>query len=278
MSIASIEHSPTWYHIHKLEVDSMKPHQANQAFWDASVHWWQEREDQRGLWMKAHQDPSSVLSSVETPFFKQIEGKEVCVLGSGANEVAFSWVGLGGRVTSVDLSERRLDIAANRARRLEHQLSFLQADVTDLSVLADNSFDLVYTGGYMSVWVSDIHMCYAEAVRILKAGGLLVVNEYHPVRRIWLDGDGEQPCHCHFNRGPYQYTPDEGLPTFEYHWTVADHNQVVVDAGCVIVQVEEHDQQIEDEFWREADLHKLPANLMVAGQKRLLNQRPGKIA
>jgi len=41
----------------------------------------------------------------------------------------------------------------------------------------------------------------------------------------------------------------------------------------VIVKVEEHDQQIEDEFWPEVDLHKLPAHLMVVGQKR-----PGKIA
>ena len=70
-----------------------------------------------------------------------------------------------------------------------------------------------------------------------------------------------------------QYTSDEGLPTFEYHWAVAEHIQAVADAGCVIVKVEEHDQQIEDEFWPEVDLHKLPAHLMVVGQKR-----PGKIA
>ena len=152
--------------------------------------------------MKAHQDPSSVLSLVEIPFLKHIEGKEVCVLGSDDNEVALALVGLSGRVTSVDLSERRLDIAANRAGRLGLQLSFLQADVTDLSALDDHSSDLVYTGGHMSVWVSDIHKYYAEAVRILKSDGPLVVNEYHPVRRMWLDGDGEQPCHRYFNRGP----------------------------------------------------------------------------
>jgi len=81
--------------------------------------------------MKAHQDPSSVLSLVEIPFLKHIEGKEVCVLGSGDNEVALALVGLSGRVTSVDLSERRLDIAANRAGRLGLQLSFVPAGRCD---------------------------------------------------------------------------------------------------------------------------------------------------
>ena len=44
----------------------------------------------------------------------------------------------------------------------------MQADVTDLSVLADDSFGLVYTGGHVSVWVADIQQCYAEAGRIVE--------------------------------------------------------------------------------------------------------------
>ena len=127
----------------------MKPHEANQAFWDASTKWWKEKEDQRGLWMKAHEDPTLVLSPAEMPFLKDVNKKDVCILGSGDNEVAFALAGLGGNVTSVDISERRLAVAADRARTLGLQLTFLQADVTDLSALEDNSFDLVYTGGHM---------------------------------------------------------------------------------------------------------------------------------
>ena len=76
----------------------MKPHEANQAFWDASTTWWQKKEDQRGLWMKAHQDPSLVLSPAEMPFFTDVNGRDVCVLGSGDNEVAFALAGLGGQL------------------------------------------------------------------------------------------------------------------------------------------------------------------------------------
>src|SRR5262249_54035790 len=108
---------------------------------------------------------------------------------------------------------------------------------------------------------------YAEAVRILKPARLFVVNEYHPVRRMWLGSDGPEPHHHYCKRGPYTYTSGEGLPTFEYHWTVADHIQAVVDAGCCIVKVEEHGERIEDEYWMEVNLDKLPSSLLVVGKK-----------
>jgi ubiquinone/menaquinone biosynthesis C-methylase UbiE len=146
-------------------------------------------------------------------------------------------------------------------------LQFVQADVTDLSTLENNSFDLVYTGGHMSVWISDIQRYYAEAVRILKPDRLFVVNDYHPIRRMWIDADGPEPRNSYYNRGPYTYTSGEGLPTFEYHWTVADHIQAVVDAGCRIVKVEEHGEQIEDEYWMAVHLDKLPTSLLIVGRK-----------
>lgn len=250
----------------------MEQHEANRAFWDASARWWKEKEDRRGLWMKARDTPGLVFSPSELPFLQDVKGKQVCVLGSGDNEAAFALAGLGGVVTSVDISQARLDIAADRARTLGLALSFVRADVTDLSTLADGVFDLVYTGGHMAVWISDIQKYYAEAVRILKPSGLFVVNEYHPVRRMWADSEGTKPCHQYFNRGPYPYTSEEGLPTFEYHWTVADHIQAVVDAGCRIVRVSEHGEKIEDEFWMKADLDGLPANLMIVGAKDRPNQ------
>ena len=39
---------------------------------------------------------------------------------------------------------------------------------------------LVYTGGGVACWISDLHKCYAETVRILKRGGIFSVNEFHP--------------------------------------------------------------------------------------------------
>lgn len=113
----------------------MKEHEAHQAFGDASASWWQEKEDRRGRWMKTREDPSLVLNHYEMHYLNDLDGKDVCVLGSGDNEAALALTGPGGCVTSVDISERRYAIASERADTLGLHLSFVQADVTDLSVI-----------------------------------------------------------------------------------------------------------------------------------------------
>jgi hypothetical protein len=96
----------------------------------------------------------------------------------------------------------------------------------------------------------------------VKRGGTFIVNEYHPIRRMWTSSDGSKPAHRYFDRGPYPYES-----TFEYHWTVSDHIQAVVDAGCRIVHVEEHGEGMRDEYWTAADLDSLPACLLIVGTK-----------
>ena len=92
----------------------------------------EEEKDKRGLWMKAHQDRSLVLSPSDMPFVRDVNGKDVCVLGSGDNEVAVALAGRGGHVMFVDTSQRRLDVAADRARMLGLELSLLQSRTTDM--------------------------------------------------------------------------------------------------------------------------------------------------
>jgi ubiquinone/menaquinone biosynthesis C-methylase UbiE len=245
----------------------MEEHRANEAFWDAATPWWQAREDARGNWQRAHGEPSTVLAPCELTALGNPTGRAACVLGSGDNEAAFALAGLGAEVTSVDISQRRLDVAAERARELGLEQAFVRADVTDLHELDEAAFDVVYTGGHMAVWVADITRYYAEAARILRNDGLFLVNEYHPVRRMWADAEEPRPRHRYLHRGPYHYRSDDGLPTTEYHWTVSDHIQAVVDAGCQLVTVEEYGEHVDDEFWLAADLDGLPTNLMIAARK-----------
>jgi 2-polyprenyl-3-methyl-5-hydroxy-6-metoxy-1,4-benzoquinol methylase len=60
-------------------------------------------------------------------------GKSVAVLGSGDNQVVFPLAGLGAKVTSVDISEQKIEVARRRADALGLQVDFLRADVVDLS-------------------------------------------------------------------------------------------------------------------------------------------------
>ena len=132
-----------------------------------------------------HRDPSLALHSTELKWLGDIAGRSVAVLGSGDNQVVFALSGLGAKVTSVDISGQQIEVARSRAAALGLTVDFVQADVVDLSSLGDAAFDVVYTGGHVAVWVSDLRRFYGEAARILKPDGLLIVSEYHPFRRVW---------------------------------------------------------------------------------------------
>jgi SAM-dependent methyltransferase len=172
-------------------------HEANRRRWEAGSASWARRADTRGIWRKCHRDPSLTLHSAEFQWLRDVAGKSIAVLGSGDNQVVFALAGLGAKVTSVDISEQQLDVARNRAAALGLQVDFVCADVVDLSALHDEAYDLVYTGGHVAVWVSNLLRYYGEAVRVLKPGGLLIVSEYHPFRRVWKKPLGHlEACLC----------------------------------------------------------------------------------
>jgi SAM-dependent methyltransferase len=183
-------------------------HDANRRRWDAASASWAHRADTRGIWKKCHLDPSLALYAAELRWLSDVAGKDVAVLGSGDNQVVFALAGMGAKVTSIDISERQLDVARSRAAALGLDIKFVQADVVDLSSLGNATFDLVYTGGYVAPWVSDLTRYYGEAARILKPDRLLIVSEYHPFRRVWSRSASDLKVGInYFDRGPHRFGP-----------------------------------------------------------------------
>lgn len=257
-----------------MDNESKQHHEANRRGWDAASPRWQARVDEAGIWPRCPTEPELVLAPQELAYLSAIDGKQVAVLGSGDNKVVFALAGLGAQVTSVDFSQTQLDIGAERARRLGLDVTFVQADVTDLEGLPDGAFDLVYTGGHVGVWVADLKAYYWEAGRILRPEGLLMVSEYHPFRRIWrFDTDRLEVITSYFDRGPMQYDrADEvegaaagSLPSFEYNWTVADYVTALLEAGVRLIAMEEWGDQVE---WEDAPLTGLPATMLMVGRKQ----------
>jgi SAM-dependent methyltransferase len=249
-------------------------HEANRRRWDAGSASWARRADTRGIWKRCHRDPSLALHSAELKWLSDIAGKSVAVLGSGDNQVVFALSGMGAKVTSVDFSEQQLDVARSRAAALGLNVTFVRADVVDLSCLGDATFDLVYTGGYVAAWVADLHRYYREAARILKPDGLLIVSEYHPFRRVW----GRSPISLeirfnYFDRGPHRFeaAPDVLYPApgeleqFEFHWTVADYISVILSSGCQLVHAEEFGDACAT--WEGAPVAGLPASLLLVSRR-----------
>ena len=249
-------------------------HEANRRRWDAGSASWAYHADMRGIWRKCHRDPSLALHPAELKWLSDVSGKSVAVLGSGDNQVVFALSGLGATVTSVDISERQLDIARRRATTLGLDVNFVRADVVDLSSLHDETYDVVYTGGHVAVWVSDLRRYYREAARILKPGGPLIVSEYHPFRRVWKDSPNSLELGFnYFDRGPHRfaaapdvlYTAPGKLEQFEFHWTVADYISAILSSGCQLIHAEEFGDT--GESWEGAPVAGLPATLLLVGRR-----------
>ena len=251
-----------------------KFHASNRQRWDAGSAQWARGADARALWQRCPTQPELVLSAKELDFLGDIAGKRVAVLGSGDNQVVFALAGLGGNVTSVDISQNQLDVAKARTEKLELSISFLRADVTDLGALEDGTFDVVYTGGHVAVWVSELKQYYAEAARILRPGGLFVIAEYHPFRRVWQESpDQLRLAYPYYERGPFEYDVSEdilsaapgALKSYEFHWTVADYINAVIQAGCRVLELDEFGEEVAD--WEGAPLHGLPEYLLILARK-----------
>jgi SAM-dependent methyltransferase len=249
-------------------------HEANRRRWDAGSASWAHRADTRGIWKKCRSNPSLALNSAELKWLSDITGKSVAVLGSGDNQVVFALSGLGAKVTSVDISEQQIEVARSRAAALGLQVEFVRADVVDLSCLNDATFDVVYTGGHVAVWVSNLQRYFGEAARILKPDGLLIVSEYHPFRRVWKQSPNRLELGFnYFDRGPHRFevapdvlyvAPGE-LEQFEFHWTVADYISAILSSGCRLVHAEEFGDASEP--WKAAPVAGLPASLLLVGRR-----------
>lgn len=249
-------------------------HTANRARWEAAAPRWAENADRRGLWRRCLAEPELVLSQTERKYLADLKGKRVCVLGSGDNEAVFALAGLGGKMTSVDVAQGQLDVAAERAEVLGVDIEFLRADVTNLSDLPGESFDYVYTGGHVAVWVSDLDRYYAEAARILRQGGVFIVNEYHPFRRIWRHKSASLKVETPYgDRGPFEYQSDDdilrpssgSLVSYEFNWTIADMINAVLRSGCRIVEIDEYGDHVGD--WESAPMHGLPEFFLIVAAK-----------
>src|ERR1700724_288839 len=93
-------------------------HDANRRRWNAGSASWAHDAYTRGIWKRCHRDPSLALHPAELKWLHDVAGKAVAVLGSGDNQVVFALVGLGAKVTSIDVSDGQIALGRDRAATL----------------------------------------------------------------------------------------------------------------------------------------------------------------
>ena len=189
-----------------------------------------------------HQDARFVSVHCQAP------GKLID-LGCGTGRMLTVCSRLGHWVLGVDLSEAMLSQARLRRARDHSKFELLEANLTDLRCLADESFDyaicLFSTLG-MIQGESHRQRVVAAAHRLLRPGGRFIVhvhNRWFSVwdagGRVWLVSDRWRQWTGHALAGDRPMPPHQGVAGLAlHHFTRGEIVKLLEGAGFRILQVE----------------------------------------
>ncbi len=228
-------------------------HDSNRRHWNEAAKQWEGLRDKDGLWQRCPNEPDLGFAGGALQLIREvagnIAGKDVCVIGSGDNYAAFALAGMGANVTSIDISEQQLEVAARRAEQLGLSIAFVQADAAELKSIGDEGFDLVCSSNGFFVWIADLHSVFNEIFRILRLGGHYVFYDIHPFQRPWKDQvrpiEVEKP---YWETGSIE---SEKNGTFEFNWTLADILNPVATSGFILRQILERPAE-DSRYWQDS--------------------------
>jgi SAM-dependent methyltransferase len=116
---------------------------------------------------------------VPRAWFGDLRERDVLGLASGGGQQCPIFAAAGAHVTSFDASEQQLSQDRFVAQREGLELRTVQGDVHDLSVFADQSFDLVFNP-CSTCFMEDLEPVWREVARVLRPGGVLLTGFVNP--------------------------------------------------------------------------------------------------
>ena len=192
-------------------------------------------------------------------WFPPLQNADVLCLASGGGQQAPVLAAAGANVTVYDNSPAQLKQDQLVAEREALPIKTVEGDAADLSVFADESFDLVFNP-CSTVFMQDVRAVWKEAYRVLRPNGILMTGSMNPVHYIFdnFKADEEGILEVKYSI-PYsdlnslsqkalkKYT-DEGLP-LEFGHSLTDLLGGQLDAGFVISDMYE-------DYMNDTPLHK----------------------
>ena len=137
----------------------------------------QELENvKNGIW-------STVLTPNKTvpyDWFPDLKGLKILGLASGGGQQGPILATLGADVTIFDNSERQLQQDKSLSDKYNLGIKTVQGDMKDLTIFADNSFDLIFNPCSI-VFVDNVIPVWKECYRVLKLNGILMTGLINPI-------------------------------------------------------------------------------------------------
>ena len=166
-----------------------------------------------------------------------LAGKDVLEVACGGGQSAVYLVEHGARVTGVDFSSAQHEHAREYARTRNVVVRFIESNVEDLSMLADESFDVTFSSCALG-FVENIDRAFREVARVTRRGGLFAFSVVSPLFMITEEGSGIGITRGYFDRRPLIETDEDGTEV-NFPRTYGDWHRSLTEAGFVVTDLVE---------------------------------------
>ncbi len=172
------------------ETAAVNVHDHNRQAWDCNVRrgcpWSipvgsdEIRAARDGTW-EFYLSPSRPIPA---SWLDDVAGRRVLCLAGGGGQQGPLLAAIGAKVVVVDLSPAQLEVDRVVAKREGLELELVEASMDDLSMFADDDFDLI-VNPVSNCYVPDVRPVWREAYRVLRTGGELLAAFLNPVNYMF---------------------------------------------------------------------------------------------
>lgn len=160
----------------------------NRAAWDERVpaHWASAMYRQHADALRAggHDLSDDIVAGVG-----DVRGKSLIHLQCHMGMETLGWSRLGADAVGVDFSAAAIEQAERLRDELGLDARFICANVYDVPGLVDERFDVVFVSIGSLCWLPDIRRWARVVSTLLESGGLLYLNDSHPLTDILTDAE-----------------------------------------------------------------------------------------
>lgn len=122
-------------------------------------------------------------------YLGNVKGKKIVNPLGSCGKKAIPLALLGADVTIIDISESNKKYAIEAAKSANVNITYIVSDLLDFDTEKYNAFDIVYLEGGILHYFSDIDKLSAKIYDLLKPSGKLILNDFHPIRKIFKEKD-----------------------------------------------------------------------------------------
>ncbi|USR78661.1 class I SAM-dependent methyltransferase [Arcanobacterium pinnipediorum] len=208
----------------------------------ANEKWW---SDNAGSYLTEHGEilgdndfiwgPEGVREA-DIGFLGELSDKRILEIGAGAAQCSRYLAARGYDVVATDLAPGMLTYATELNHNYDIDFPLIQADARQLP-FPDDSFDVVFTSFGVLPFVPNLADVHTEVYRVLRSGGIWAYSALHPTRWMFPDDPtigGLTAIRSYFDRTPYIERHNSTLDYAEFHHTLSDHINSLIDAGFTI--------------------------------------------